>query len=913
MKYYYDLLDSYSKVKKRKLYLLEDLEQTDPDTFSKLQSAENTAKNLITNATEEWKPIPQMAGLEMKRSVSRSQINKGVVIKGLGHGWAHGIKVIDDNGMPIGSIQDLRSPWGRFVAKLLPELDPDNMPEEEGAGGAGAEEEMIGPDGQPIRPDYDVEQQTVARIKDIVCRSVEPLQSFLHRLKNKYDNFKNFEWSSNDTPDSRDEKFAYSSKYISKQICDMTEEALSTRFRNLKGFVSKGKIKRLVEDYVIPVDQAEYYATNYYGIIDAVKTSKYLEDENILFDMADKFSLVVGDSPQTSFVIFNSDDGITGAAMSQESSPILFDLLKMIKTEVEDKYAGADVIPGIKEIKEDKIKYTFRHLGLEAEKFSRLIALVSNSFANEFMMDNVRDTLLEIMNKAGGEIIIGLNNVARYSLTDLDTLENVYLVDSLKKSFGYIDGMSDEDVKDFVLHAHKDVKLQWTADQARDWVKNLLIGIVKINSKGITARRPRAVAEVGTNIFLGSKTDVIEYYPPGYTETILTNQGVPPEVVDKHIKREQSVGNLGSGETLKSGDEVFGTGGTTHDSVNFSLKTMFSPTETTVHLGGYKYDANLKAMKSFKDAQTATEDKFALALKGMSTDYSDRFGLDESYMGEVVDSLGNRLMDVQKIFSVGLGKMMDKEGTNLEADQKKYIMGLIDSLIDKDIFESGLSFHLKQIKSNSSKELREKDIVDIAGALFVQRLKYDVFSNTDPDIDKQKRAVHSLGMLALMNGGCADPTLMQVTDIPNTDLYLVSQNELVYSVIDNITQAIDRGENVLYMSNAEAKRKGLSVGPYSIEFTKDNRINFKGPHMGEAKTSRPLNYVSIYYSAAKFDNKNIDGETITSLKLNVEANREYIKDQDYYKQTGEFDEMLESNIASMLDSILKEESIWNLH
>ena len=187
MKYYYDLLDSYSKVKKRKLYLLEDLEQTDPDTFSKLQSAENTAKNLITNATEDWKPIPQMAGLEMKRSVSRSQINKGVVIKGLGHGWAHGIKVIDDNGMPVGSIQDLRSPWGRFVAKLIPELDPDNRPEEEGAGGAGAEEEMIGPDGQPIRPDYDVEQQTVARIKDIVCRSVEPLQSFLHRLKNKYD------------------------------------------------------------------------------------------------------------------------------------------------------------------------------------------------------------------------------------------------------------------------------------------------------------------------------------------------------------------------------------------------------------------------------------------------------------------------------------------------------------------------------------------------------------------------------------------------------------------------------------------------------------------------------------------------------------------------------------------------------
>jgi len=886
------------------------MEVTNPEMYTKLQAAEGTAKTLVTNATDDWKPVPQMPGLEMKKSASQSTINKGVVIKGLGHGWAHGIKVIDDNGMPIGSIQDLRSPWGRFVAKLLPPEDQEGMGDEDVVSGASDEEGEIGPDGEMLQPPVDPDIESLSRIKDVICQTVEPLESFLHRLKNKYDNFKNFTWAAKDDVGTRDEKFAYSMKYVSKQVCDLTEEALSTRFRALKGFVSKGKIKRLVEDYVIPTEEAEFYANNYYGLIESIKTSKYLEDENTLFDISDKFSLVIGDSPQTSFVIFHSDDGINGAAISQEASPILFDILKLVQTEIKDKYEGSTKAPSIQEISEDKIKYTFKHLGLESEKFSRLIALVSNSFVNETMVEHVRDTLLEIMNRAGGELIVGLNNVARYSLTDIDTLENVYLTDTLKKSFGYIDGMTDDDVKDFLLQADKAAAIDWTAEQARDWIKNLLIGIVKINSKGITARRPRCVSEVGTDIFLGSKTDVIEYYPQGYTESVLANQGVPPEVIDKHIKREQETGNLGSGETLKSSADVFGTTGESFDSVNFSLKTMFSPKETTVYLGGYKYDGILKAMKAFRDAATGQEDKFALALQGISADYQERFGLDETFINGIVEDLGTRLMDVQKLFSVGLGKMMDKDGTNLEADQKKYIMGLIDDLIDSDIFESGLSFHLKQIKSNNSKELREKDIVDIAGALFVQRLKYDVFSKRQTDPIKQKKAVHSLAMLALMNGGCADPTLMQVTDIPNNDLYLVSQNELVYDVVGNILQAINAGQNVLYMSKAEARRNGVEVGPYSIEFTKDNRINFKGPHIGEANTGRPLNYVSVYYSANKFNNKNMEGETITSLKFNVEANREYIRGMDYYKATESFGDMLEDKVTTLFDLIIKEESIW---
>jgi hypothetical protein len=925
--FYTDLLDSYSKLKKRQL-VLEDNEEAivaDAEKYAALQAAEATALGFINTVTDDWMPVGNVQGLEMKRSSAKVAVNKSVVVKGLGHAWSHGIKVVDENGQPIGSIDDLRSPWGRFVAKLVPEIDAE-MNNKEVSGDEpqvdeGIPEELLTPEEKEI----EASERAIGEVKNIICQSVEYLESFFHRLKNKHKNYSDKQWSSKDKIEDRSRGQEYDFKHMSSQICDDTPEALSTRFREIRGMVVQGSFKSLKEDFAIPADDALFYATNYLDLIERTKTSGYLDSEDSVFTISENFSVIEGDSPENSFVVFKGEDGISGAVISQASSPMLYDIVDMIHGEIADKYKDDNIIKGIPRLSPDKINYRFKTLGTDMEKISRLMSLMSHSRTNMAAGEAITNTLLEIMNSSGGEIIEGLNNIVRYSLTDVDKMSNVDHAYSLRDAFGYVDGMDDESLKEFILSADRQVAIQWSADQAKEWIKKMLHAITTINSKSNMMRRPIGVSEVGTNIFLGSKADVIEYYPNNFAETILMNQGVPPDKIQRFVKLEQTTGRVGNEKagTAIDSSEMFGLMDSSYDSVNFSLKTLFSPKEKNISLGGFKYNTSLNGLATYLGHRTGAggNQRQAMAIDGITQSYATGTSLNESSIKSVAQDVYTRMSDVEKIFSVGLGKFIDKDGINLEKEQKTYIMDLIDDFIDRDIFESSVSYKLRQIKTDPSKELRPKEMVEIAGALLVQKMKYDMFQpnkgrfeiQTDQDMrDHQKKMLHSVGLMMQMNGGCSEETLMQVTDLPNNDVYLVSQNDLIHNAINQLSQMIDSGEDIQY------KPGSMTIGGYSLEFTKDNKINLKGPGLGPTATNRPLNYMSLYYKNKNFNNLT---DTTQSLTMQVEANRLYVAEQNYYKQVhpqessmmGEsIKELFEKQnevISKLLESLAKKEGI----
>jgi hypothetical protein len=875
---------------------------------SKLQAAELSAKSIVANVTDDWMPVSMIPGVEMKRSSAKVAVNNSVVVKGLGHAWSHGIKVVDENGVPIGSINDLKSPWGRFVAKFVPELDAEanNKDVDQGIGGE-EEEGMVPGMIDPEQQQKEEEQQTISEVKSVICQSVEHINSILHRLKLKQKEYISKKWSSNTPLEERGIGYEYDFNHISKQICSDIPEALSVRFRNLKSFTAKGNIKMLKEDFNVPPKEALLYATNYLNLMETTKVSGYLDNENSILEMAEKFSIVDGGSPEKSYVIFNGDDGISGAAISQEASPILFDIVSLISDEIKEKYVEDNIIVGIPKVKEDNISYRFKTLGLDVEKFSRLLALMAHSGRNPNLNNYITTTLLEIVNSAGGEIITGLNNIVRYSLTDIDKMANTDLAYQLRDSFGFIDGMDSEKLKEFMLKADSSVGIKWSAEQAKSWIKSMLHSVVTINQKSNMMRRPIGVAETGTEIYLGSKSDVIEYFPPNVGETILLNQGVPPEKIRDLVKLKQETGRVGNEKagTAMNTSEMFGLAKGGYDSVNFSLKSLFSPKEMNIHLGGYKYTTVLNALETVKGPKNKPDpaDRAAMAMTALVENYSKGIGVKPSYVKTVLEDTHKRISDMNKLFSVGLGKFMDKKGIDLSKEQKGYVMGLIDDLIDRNIFESSVSYRLRQIKTDPSKELSSKEISEVAGALLVQKLKYDMFKPnkthlglaTDQDVrNHQKKCLHSIGLLMHMNGGCSESTLMQVTDVPNNDVYLVEQNQIIHDALNALSQAIDAGEDIEYKPGKN------TISGYSLEFTKESKINIKGPHIaakGDTSFNRPLNYVSLYYKTGNFKNM---GDTLTSLTFEVDTNRRYVASKSYYAQQLDQSGMVTENLIEIL-------------